>query len=58
MFSFGLGLDIEIPLVALGESTTVNGESAEEDLAEFQEALGHTKSSFALGIVIDAAIAF
>ncbi len=48
MFSFGLGLDLEIPIVALGDSTTVNSETAEEDLANFQEALGHTKSSFAV----------
>jgi hypothetical protein len=58
MFSFGVGLDLEVPLVALGETITVDQEVTDAELAEFQEALGHTKSSFALGFVFDAAIAF
>ena len=45
MWSIGLGTDLEIPLVELSKNTTIDDEVSEDELAEFEDTLGHTKSS-------------
>ena len=56
MFSLGFGLDLELPLMENGPTISSSGDEAEQE--EFTTALGHTKSGFAVGITIDAAIQF
>ena len=58
MWSIGLGTDLEIPLVELSKNTTIDDEVSEDELAEFEDTLGHTKSSFGLGFLIDVAVTF
>ena len=58
MFSFGLGVDFEIPLFDFSQSVSVSQDISQEDLDKFTSTLNHSKSSFAVGFVLDAAIDF
>ena len=58
VFSFGLGVDFEIPLFDFSQSVSVSQDISQEDLDKFTSTLNHSKSSFAVGFVLDAAVDF